>query len=152
MKGVGVDGASVVEDDSLNFSHFQNSLIDDFAKHLMCMSHIQIETCEHRHLHQQIEPWEVDETGNVECDGSGVKRKDVCPFHHGQAQLSEPFSECLWHLVNRTILLLELSPELLELRRLLLLTARVVDIGDEEELVNDISLPWCFLINGLLLC
>ena len=115
------------------------------------MPHIQIEPSEHCHLHRQIEPGEVDETGDVEGDGTGVECEDVRPFHQGETEAAELVAEALRHPIDRAVALLERRPELLELRRLLLLTARVVDIGDEEKLVDDVALPRCLPVDLLLL-
>ena len=117
----------------------------------MRVSHIEIKGCEHRHLHDQIEPGEVDETGDVERDGTSVEREDVCPFHQRKAELAELVAKLLWYVFRVAILFLERLFESLELRRLLLLTPCVVDVGEQEKLVNDISLPRCFPIDLLLL-
>lgn len=117
----------------------------------MGVAHIEIQSCEHKDFHKQVEPWEIEQKSYVEGDGTGVECEDVCPFHQGEAEPSELIAKGLGYVLRVAIFLLQFLLEELELGRLLFLIACVVDIGEQEEFVDEVSLPWSFLVDLLLL-
>ena len=84
--------------------------------------HIDVHRLKDGDLHERIDPRTIQQTGDVEGDGSGVEGKQVGVFHQRTATLQELFP----YLGRR--LLVPTGEELLETGRATLLTPAVVGI------------------------
>ena len=108
------------------------------------MAHIEIHAHQDGHLEQGIEVGHVDETTDVEHDGSCVERQHVDILDEGQAVLTEVIAKGLWYVLS--VMGFHACHQLLELRGLSFLGSGIWYIGEQEELPDEVVAPLCLLV------
>ena len=78
--------------------------------------HIDIQHIIHGNLKQEIDPWAVQQTSDIDEDCPAVESQEICVGHQRPAAGQEAFLYLLWHSVNAAILFLQGGMKLLESR------------------------------------
>ena len=96
--------------------------------------HVHVHGLEDGKLNKRVHPWTIQQTGNVDGDGTGVECKQIGVLHQRTTALEELLTDVLAGV------LLPTDDELLELGGTLLLTLAVVGIVKIEGTSQQIAL------------
>jgi len=102
-------------------------------------------------LEEEVACGNVEEAEEEEHAGAEVEGKHRVPRHDALRLLMELFADVFGHVACAAVLLAQQFHEFLELRRGLLLLARVVDVCLEEVFPEAVALAGCLVIGLLLL-
>ena len=114
--------------------------------------HVAADSRHNDNFEYKIKPRQIQQANGIKHDGTRIECKDVRPFHQGQRQTSELVTKRLRDIFRCAVFLTQHPHQPLELRSLLFLRCRIVNVCLQKRLPLKVPFPWSFLIKFPLLC